>query len=896
MSDLTLPFKDIPIRLKLMTVILLTSGAVLLLTCAAFVAYEIVTLHRVILQRYQTSAQIIAANSTAALAFQNQTDATEVLDALRMDPRIMEACIYDAKGKVFATYPPKASVANFPQAPGESGYQLGHMEVFCPVIQGNRTLGTVYVQSDLSALTDRYHAYAWLAAGVIFASLLLAFLLSRMLQKQISEPILALAGTAQAISKQQDFSVRAQKFGKDEIGSLTDAFNQMLDEIQTQDQAIKKLNAGLEQRILERTAELEKTNLEVRDANDKLKELDKLKTDFFANVSHELRTPLTLILAPVEALLTAPAGTPIPKETLQIVQNNASRLLQIVNGLLDFSKVAAKKMEAHREPVHILDLTRSIVWDFKGLMKQKGIELDVSLDAGHPVVEMDRYLYERILFNLLSNAVKFTPKGGKIRVDLYAIDDQLTLTVMDTGIGISEANQKKLFEKFHQVEGSATRRFEGTGLGLAMCKEFAQLLEGAVTVKSEEGKGSAFTLVCQAPKTKEKPVFVDFSANKRLAPVADRTAAVKITAEEMESQPKVLVAEDNPEMADFIHGLLSAFCNVRLAVDGIEALSMVRRWHPDLVLSDVMMPLMDGIHLTHEIKNDKEISAIPVVLLTAMTDRESLMAGWQAGADDYLFKPFHPKELEARVRSILASVEWRRKSEAYRRQRDALEHFTHIASHDLREPLRKIINFIQLFENGQKDLDADSQFYLRTIRDSATRMHRLLDVLMEYSRLDRPDGSFATASLGEILENAEEDLSEEIARTGAKITAGPLPDLTVIKDQIRLVFQNLIANSLKYRKAEGIPEIHIEAKKKEFEWVFSVKDNGIGFDPAQGEKIFIMFERLHGNEKYPGEGMGLTICRKIIETHGGRMWANGYPDKGATFYFTLPLEKEALVF
>ena len=227
--------RDIPIRRKLMAALLLTSGAVLLLACAAFITYEFVTLHKSMLESYTTRAEILAANSTAALAFQNQADATEVLGALKLDPRVMAACLYDEKGKVFAKYPADAAPGAFPAEPGESGYRTGHLEIFRLVVQDGRILGTVYIQSDLSALTDRYRAYAWLAAAIIVASLLLAYLLSRMLQEQISLPILNLAETARAISNHRDFSVRAQKFGEDELGLLTDAFNQMLAEIQARD-------------------------------------------------------------------------------------------------------------------------------------------------------------------------------------------------------------------------------------------------------------------------------------------------------------------------------------------------------------------------------------------------------------------------------------------------------------------------------------------------------------------------------------------------------------------------------------------------------------------------------------------------------------------------------------
>ena len=235
-----------------MTANLLTSGTVLLLTCAAFIAYEVITLHKNMVQGYTTRAQIIAANSTASLAFQNDADATDVLGALKTDRRTTAACIYDKAGKIFAKYPANAPDSVFPAAPDQTGYRGGHLDVFCPVVQDGRTLGTVYVQSDLSALTDRYRAYAWLAALIIAGSLLVAYFLSRALQKQISAPILTLAGTAQAISNHRDFSVRATKIGNDEVGLLTDAFNQLLTSIEERGLALSTANESLRGEIAER--------------------------------------------------------------------------------------------------------------------------------------------------------------------------------------------------------------------------------------------------------------------------------------------------------------------------------------------------------------------------------------------------------------------------------------------------------------------------------------------------------------------------------------------------------------------------------------------------------------------------------------------------------------------
>ena len=236
---------DLPIRRKLDGGhFAFTSGSVLALSCAAFITYEIVTLHKGLLDGYTTRAQIIASNSTASLAFQDAADATQVLGALKTDHRVMEACLYDPQGKILAKYPADTPTSSFPPGPAASGYRGGHLDIFCPVVQGDRTLGTVYLQSNLTALTDRYKVYAWLVAAIFAGSLLLAYLLSRRLQNQISRPILALARTAQAITRHRDFSVRAEKFSSDELGTLTDAFNQMLAEILAREQAVKASEAN----------------------------------------------------------------------------------------------------------------------------------------------------------------------------------------------------------------------------------------------------------------------------------------------------------------------------------------------------------------------------------------------------------------------------------------------------------------------------------------------------------------------------------------------------------------------------------------------------------------------------------------------------------------------------
>jgi signal transduction histidine kinase len=669
---------------------------------------------------------------------------------------------------------------------------------------------------------------------------------------------------------------------------------------------LEKANSKLEDEIVKRTqAEqaADKRAQELRDANQKLIETEKLKTEFFSNVSHELRTPLTLIISPLESIMQGKLSSnpSEQKQAMQIMHHNSIRLLQMITGLLDFSKMEAGKLPVNREPTNLTALTELIVADFKPLANQKDIKLELQFENIDHHVDLDRYLYERILFNLLSNAIKFTPKGGsvhvKVGIKLNLEDDMLILSVKDTGCGISESDQKNLFQKFRQLEGSSTRRFEGSGLGLALVKEIATLLNGHVSITSQPHHGSTFEIKFAAPRSAvtrpsapERPHQLSTMAELR----SDSESI--LLPKNGNSLPKVLIAEDNAELVFYISTLLKDFCQLKSARNGHAALEIARTWKPDIILSDIMMPDKDGLTLCREIKADHSLSQTNFIILTALTNRESLLKGWEAGTDEYLYKPFHPEELVTRVRTMLRAIKDRKSKEELlaKKNRDLirsnseLQQFAYVASHDLQEPLRMVTNYTQLLVNHSLVKSAqEAEEFVSYILEGTSRMQHLIEDLLSYAKIDRVEQRPEEVCLNQVMKEVLENLKASAENAHARITFDSLPTVHTNKIQMVQLFQNLISNALKFHGKED-PHIHISAAQKNSRWEFAVQDNGIGIEPQYREKIFAIFQRLHSRSEYPGTGIGLAICKKIVETNEGHIWVDSEAGKGSTFYFSLP--------
>lgn len=435
-----------------------------------------------------------------------------------------------------------------------------------------------------------------------------------------------------------------------------------------------------------------------RERADALAELDRAKTAFFSNVSHEFRTPLTLMLGPVEDMLSRSYTelSPAAKGQLEVVNRNGLRLLRLVNSLLDFSRIEAGRVRATFVPTNLAAFTQELASVFRSAVERAGLRLEVEcLDIPEPVY-IDREMWEKIVLNLLSNAFKFTFEG-EIAITQRHIGDAVELAVRDTGTGIPSEQMPRLFERFHRIENAQGRTHEGSGIGLALVQELVKLHRGTISATSKVGEGTTFTiriplgtnhlpadqvgqssdlvsLATGAPPYVEEALrwLPDEALSSEVVPYEEPqiSSSVGPLRETDGDRPLVLVADDNSDMRQYIARLLSERFRVTAVADGRAALLEIRKQRPDLVLTDIMMPRMDGFALLQELRGDPRTADLPIIMLSARAGEESRVEGVEAGADDYLVKPFSARELLARVGAHLQMARMRIESAETLRQNE----------------------------------------------------------------------------------------------------------------------------------------------------------------------------------------------------------------------------------
>lgn len=681
-------------------------------------------------------------------------------------------------------------------------------------------------------------------------------------------------------------------------------------------ETLREQAVRMEAEVFARSREVASASAQLKAANEELGrlyaktlELEQLKSQFFANVSHELRTPLMLIMSPLQQRLAEPGRPEAERGQDEMMLRNARLLYRHVSDLLDAAKLEAGRMKIDYARFDLARLMRTTASQFESLAMERHVEYAIDAPAALEA-EADGEKIQRIVINLLANALKFTPDGGRVSLRLHQEDERAVLEVQDNGPGVPEKMRQAVFERFRQVEGGAQRRYGGTGLGLAIVKDFVELHGGTVDVTEAVGGGALFVirLPLRAPAGSDihetaseiDPTIRRAMTDELLVPAQSGQADIAAS-----NAPLVLVVEDNPDMNRFIAESLRPRYRVACAFDGRQGLDMARANPPDLILSDVMMPVMSGDRMVAELRQQPEFAHIPVIVLTAKTDDALRVGLFEKGVQGYLNKPFAVDELLAQIGSVMAvhqrTLEELRRLNADLERRVAeriaeltaanqeLDAFAYAVSHDLRAPLRAMSGFAAALEEDYGgELKGEAHMFIEEIVKASGRMGHLIDGILKLSRSTRGELQREEVDLSELAEAALADLQRP--EPERRVIWQVEPGLRVSGDSVMLgaVIQNLLGNAWKYSagKADALIRVHTEQREGR-RWV-CVADNGAGFDMKHADKLFKPFQRLHRQDEFPGIGIGLATVQRILRRHGGDITALAEPGQGATFCFTLP--------
>jgi len=728
---------------------------------------------------------------------------------------------------------------------------------------------------------------------------------------------------------------------------------------------------------------------EVEQARDQLAQLDKAKSRFTANVHHELRTPLTLMLAPLEGMLSGDFGDVDEMQVsyLRTMHVNGLRLLKLINNLLDLAKVESGQLEVRRARCHVGRVARAVVDGARGLAEQKRVQFESRGLEELPVVHADRDAVEKVVVNLVGNALKFTDSGGRVEVRGQATEDGgVHLVVADSGVGLGPEELERVFDRFAQADTSATRRHEGTGIGLSLAKELVEGHGGQIWAESQglgHGAEIHFTLpVGEADGEEEEEVLrtesgeavalgrslgaveaelsADADDGARLVEMERSVerwkqqqggAEANGAAAPQDDRPEVLVVEDNADMRRLLHFVVGREFRVRVARNGREGLEALREQAPDLVLTDVMMPEMSGTELCRAIKQDPKTAGIPVILVTSKAEREMKIEGLEGGADDYVTKPFHPRELLARVRSFVRLRQLQRDLES---RNDALESMNvelgramdelkqaevqivqadrlaavgELAAgvaHEVNNPVNFALNAVRALGDGVAEVSRTAQALseldvgepeklarqLAQLRDrngelvpaeTSAELRELVEIISEgLTRTER-----LVSNLGDLAGHGRGDrtgvdlrrgiestltlLGHQLQRQGIRVETD-LPEALVVHGDpgaLNQVLLNLLKNSA---EATGGRQglVRIWGRREDGYARLQISDDGPGVPDEVRSRLFEPF--FTTKEAGRGSGLGLAICQGIIAEHRGTIMLSSPPGEGAVFTVRLPLE------
>lgn len=661
--------------------------------------------------------------------------------------------------------------------------------------------------------------------------------------------------------------------------------------------------------------------------------LDRAKTDFFSDVSHELRTPLTLLLAPLTDLLSSDTVSEHDRAQVALALRGAWRLKKLVRTLLDFARIEAGRAEVFYEEIDLAAYTEDVASMFGSAFAAARIAFVVDTPKLPERVFVDREMWEKIVLNLLSNALKFAREGA-VHLRLEAEERDVVLAVSDTGCGIAPEHLPHVFDRFYSVQGSFARTQEGTGIGLSLVRELARLHGGRVHAESELERGT--TIYVRVPRgsahlpaerivrtrhetdgmsaqlfREEALSWLDDPQlpTSRSAPLRERSTAPEPPSSDTTiASARILLADDDADMRAYLRRLLGERWEVTCVRDGHAALISAREQLPDLILSDVMMPGLDGFALLEALRSEPATAEIPVVLLSARAGEEATAHALRSGAADYIVKPFAAREVIARVKTQLVQAKLRQAEraahQAERAAREAAEEtnrarewFLAMLAHELRSPLGVILGYVQLLLRDALDARA-SVAALRCIEQSARIQQRLVEDLLDVSRIVAGTLSVDVKEVETLtpqLESTIDALRLSAAEKGVQIecrldpAAGPV---LVDRDRLQQVLGNLLGNALKFTPRGGLVRVTCEKRSDVVE--LCVRDTGQGISPDALPRIF---EQYWMGDRYAGRrgglGLGLAIAKSIVTLHGGTLTAESDGEgRGAAFTVRLPLAPE----
>ena len=607
---------------KVTLLLTLTSAVAVVAVCFTLAAAEYFNARQETLAGLRSTTMMVAMNTSAPLAFNDRSNASEALSAFQSNPSVAAATLYDVRGRPFATYRRRDAAVPITELPPSIFGETAQTQQ-TPVEEKGQRLGTLDVSYDLSGLQNHLWRALAIAILVSLVAVAMVYLASLRIRRVLITPIALLSDTARRVSLTKDYAQRARKVSDDELGTFTDTFNQMLEQIQKQD------------------VEIQNSRAEALQAN-------QLKDEFLATLSHELRTPLAPIVGWAQVLRLSADGNLKMLQAADVIERNARAQNKIIDDLLDMSRIVSGKVKLEMRRIDLADVVRDALEIVAPSAASREVLLEKDVTPGVAFCNGDAHRLQQVVWNLLSNAIKFTASGGRVRVAVHCMSGQVQLAVTDTGQGIAPEFLPHVFERFRQADSTNTRRHTGLGLGLAIVKHLVELHGGSVAAFSAgEQQGSTFT------------VALPFAASGLEAPAAE--SAPRPEHREAVELPslrgvKVLLVDDEQDARDLIEQVLRlAGANVRACASAAAALAAFAEFDADLLLSDIAMPEASGYDLIHAVRALASAAqrTVPAIALTAFARRDDRARALAAGFQQHLSKPVDSRVL---VDTVLACV------------------------------------------------------------------------------------------------------------------------------------------------------------------------------------------------------------------------------------------------